>query len=67
MKMIKNPRYDVTIFQRKPGLWRASILSKDRRFDPLQPMQSFLTPEDSASEIDAEQAALKAIMAFEDS
>ncbi len=58
--MVKSPDYTITTFQRKPGLWRSSVLfagpaTLDRK------MKSFLTEEDSSSEKDAELAAIRMI------
>ncbi len=57
--------YTITTFQRKPGLWRCSILSiapavSDRK------MKSILTDEDSLSEKDAEQNAMRMIRMMDD-
>jgi hypothetical protein len=59
-------QFEVTTFQRRPGIWRASIM-------PIAPptvrearvtTRSFITEEDSVSEADAEDAARKAIRAI---
>jgi hypothetical protein len=58
--------YSITIFQRKPGLWRASITRTDRR--PCvasrtsgKELLSLVTPLDSGSE-DAAGEAAKAVI-----
>jgi hypothetical protein len=63
--MAKPSDYTITTFQRKPGLWRSSILrigssAADRM------MKSALTDEDSPSEEDAALAALKMIRMMEE-
>ena len=63
--MVKSSKYAITTFQRKPGLWRSSVLltgtaTSDRK------MQSILTAEDSSSEKDAELAALRMIRLMEE-
>jgi hypothetical protein len=51
--------YEIITFQRKPGLWRASITPKRRPMDA--DMHGVLTTEDSNSEQDALREAHTAI------
>jgi hypothetical protein len=56
--------YEVVTFQRKPGLWRASITPgvNLRATDAnTRHMLSFMTPDDCSSEVDAEKSAGVAI------
>ncbi len=55
--------YEVITFQRKPGLWRASITPRAQRGEIKQgkTMLSILTDDDSASEEDAKKAAIQTI------
>jgi hypothetical protein len=58
--MGKPSDYTITTFERKPGMWRSSILltgasTADRK------MKSVITEVDSISERDAELAALRMI------
>ena len=63
--MIKSSKYTITTFQRKPGLWRSSVLltgssAADRK------MKSILTDEDCSSEKDSELAAMRMIRLTEE-
>jgi hypothetical protein len=61
--MLKMPGYEVVTFQRKPGLWRASVTPTAPPGVPKHrnEMLSFVTSEDCASELEAEKAASRAI------
>ena len=57
--MAKQSDYTITTFERKPGLWRASVMAVGSVGD--RKMRSVITEEDSVSEKDAEFAAMKMI------
>ena len=62
--MAKNSDYEITTFQRQPGLWRASVMQTDT-VATYRKMRSILTAEDSNSERDAEIAATRMINEIE--
>ena len=65
--MAKHSDYEVTTFQRKPGLWRASIiLIGARSITSHRLVESHLTTEDSISEKEAELAATELIRQMDD-
>jgi len=60
--MVKSADYEIVTFQRKPGLWRASITRRRVWTDTQgKVMLSFVTTEDANSEESAEKAANEAI------
>lgn len=62
--MLKMQGYEIVTFQRKPGLWRASITpTADNRETGIgtRQIRSFLTDEDCTSEAEAEKSAASAI------
>jgi hypothetical protein len=62
--MEKLSDYLIVTFQRKPGVWRASIRPKmiTGEFVPGVTVLTVVTPFDSASEADANHAAERLIM-----
>ena len=54
--------FTIVIYQRKPGHWRAAITPKARTQSVVRSeVRSVVTPDDSASESEAELAAQKLI------
>jgi hypothetical protein len=56
-------KFSIVTYERKPGRWRAAITRKDRSGDVVsgEKVQSVVTPDDYASESEAELAARKLI------
>ncbi len=62
--MVKIQGYEIVTFQRKPGLWRASITPLDEKRETgigTRQIRSFLTDDDCSSEAEAEKSAANAI------
>ncbi len=62
--MLKVHGFEIVTFQRKPGLWRASITPLDEKRETgigTRKIRSFLTDEDCTSEAAAEKSAASAI------
>jgi hypothetical protein len=54
--------FTIVVYQRKPGHWRAAITPKARTQSVVRSeVRSVVTPDDSASESEAELAAQKLI------
>jgi hypothetical protein len=55
--------FSIVTYLRKPGHWRAAIIPKMRRFEPVggERVRSVVTPDDFASELEAQLAAEKLI------
>jgi hypothetical protein len=51
--------FSIVTYLRKPGHWRAAIIPKTRRFESVggERVRSFVTPDDFASETEAQLAA----------
>jgi hypothetical protein len=56
-------RFSIVTYERRPGYWRASVtpIRRSEKFVPGKTICSIVTPDDSASEIDAQLAAEKII------
>jgi hypothetical protein len=56
-------KFSIVTYQRKPGYWRAAIIPKVRSVivDGGDTVRSVVTPDDCASEAEAELAAQKLI------
>jgi hypothetical protein len=56
-------KYSIVTYERKPGQWRAAIIRKDCSGDVVgsEKVRSVVTPDDYASESEAEIAARKLI------
>jgi hypothetical protein len=56
-------KFSIIVYERKPGHWRAAIIPKGRSVmvDAGETVRSVVTPDDCASESEAELAAQKLI------
>ena len=56
-------KFSIVTYERKPGRWRAAIIPKARSgiVDQDDTVRSIVTPNDCASESEAERAALSLI------
>ena len=61
--MIDNSEFSIVTYERKPGCWRAAITPKVRASDVTgsDKVRSMVTPDDCASEPEAQLAAQKFI------
>jgi len=59
-------KFSIVTYERKPGRWRAAITRKASSGDVVrgEEVRSVVTPDDDASEPDAELAARKLISKF---
>jgi hypothetical protein len=53
--------YSIVTYERKPGHWRAAVIPKGSGMDRGDMVRSVVTPDDFASEADAQFAAEKMI------
>jgi hypothetical protein len=64
--MAETSEFSIVTYERKPGFWRAAITRKVRSGDVVRgdKVRSVVTPDDYASELEAELAAQKLIRKF---
>jgi hypothetical protein len=61
--MAELSRFSIVTYERRPGYWRAAVtpIGRPEKFVPGKTISSIVTPDDSASELDAQLAAEKIV------